>query len=144
MLNDLDTVIRVYSTTNDGSIYKLTFLWLIELTYMYLWHAYLTVNRRVCACDHMFLLKRILRASRVCFSHTLQCRSAQCGTRWVPVHADSVRVLKFFESCLNPLLKNNVNIISAIEGTWSSVYFRNFRWNNETVLHFRWRYGYEH
>ena len=38
---------------------------------------------------------------------------------------------------LRPQLKNNVNIISAIEGTWSSVYFRNFRWNNETVLHFR-------
>ncbi len=52
----------------------------------------------------MFLLNSILQASRVCFSHTLQCRSAQCGTRWVPVHADSVHLRKFFESCLNPLL----------------------------------------
>jgi hypothetical protein len=32
---------------------------------------------------------------------------------------------------------NKYSVCAPIEGTWSSVNFRNFRWNNETVLHFR-------
>ena len=66
----------------------------------------------------MFLLNSILRASRVCFSHTLRCRSAQCRTRWVPVHADSMRVRKFFESCLNLLLVCGCFLILLGATTW--------------------------
>ena len=48
MLDDLDTVIHMYSTTYNSSIYELTFWWSIRLTYRHLWHALvLMVNRHL-------------------------------------------------------------------------------------------------
>ncbi len=44
MVNDLDIVWHVYSTTYDCSLYMLTFWWSIDLTYKYLWHALFMVH----------------------------------------------------------------------------------------------------
>jgi hypothetical protein len=44
MVNNLDIVWHVYSTTYDCRLYRLTFWWSIDLTYKYLWHALFMVN----------------------------------------------------------------------------------------------------
>ena len=73
LVNDLDIVWHVYSTTYDCSLYRLTFWWSINFARI----SFSSICQRICTW--------VLRVSNFdCFPlHTERCRLSRCMTWWV-------------------------------------------------------------